>query len=75
MPVYLKAFENLTPKQRDVLTRILSGETDNEIADQLKIKPSTVRKHVERIYRVFDFTNNDSDDRRSRRGDCAAGSW
>ena len=67
-----QATEKLTSKQSDVLQRILSGETDNEIAQDLGIQPATVRKYVERIYRIFDLGSEFPDQRRSRRVDLFA---
>lgn len=67
-----QAIEKLTSKQSDVLQRILSGETDNEIAQDLGIKPATVRKYVERIYRIFDLGREFPEQKRSRRVDLFA---
>ena len=67
-----QATEKLTSKQSEVLQRILSGETDNEIAQDLGIQPATVRKYVERIYRIFDLGSEFPDQRRSRRVDLFA---
>jgi DNA-binding CsgD family transcriptional regulator len=41
----------LTRRQRVILERVASGETDAQIAGALGIAPSTVNKHLEQIYR------------------------
>ncbi|MGA9377387.1 MAG: AAA family ATPase [Phormidium sp.] len=66
---FSEAVDRLTPQQKKVLSRVLANEADSAIAQDLDIQPSTVRKHVERIYRVFNLTGEFSDDRRSRRND------
>lgn len=68
---FSEALNRLTPKQREVLTRVLSGEPDSEIAASLDITLATVRKHVERIYRVLSIFG-EPDDRRAKRGDLFA---
>lgn len=52
-----QAFKNLTPKQEQVLKGILSGETDEAIAESMGIGEASVRKHVQRICEVFDLKN------------------
>jgi DNA-binding CsgD family transcriptional regulator len=36
----------LTPRQRDVLGRVARGQTDKEIARDLRLSPRTVEMHV-----------------------------
>ncbi|MCJ2097337.1 PAS domain S-box protein [Methylobacterium sp. E-046] len=43
--------ENLTIRERDMLTRICQGATDQEIGAELKLSPNTVRNHVAGLYR------------------------
>jgi DNA-binding CsgD family transcriptional regulator len=43
------ALERLTARERDVLARIASGQTNAQIARALDISAGTVRKHVEHI--------------------------
>ena len=70
---FSEAFDKLTPRQQEVLTLVLAGEPDSEVAASLDIELATVRKHVQRIYQVFDsFISSEPDDRRSRRGDLFA---
>lgn len=42
---------NLSKREIDVLEQISSGLTYTEIAENLYISPSTVRKHIENIYK------------------------
>jgi DNA-binding CsgD family transcriptional regulator len=41
---------NLTPREREVLSWLVNGKTNAEIAAILGIKSATVNKHLERIY-------------------------
>lgn len=41
--------EELTPREREVLTHIAEGKTNREIADALVISPKTVDRHRENI--------------------------
>lgn len=50
---FAKKFEALTARRREVLLRILAGDTDEEIASALQITESTVRKHIELICKSF----------------------
>lgn len=44
-----KPWQNLTPRERDVLELLAEGETNGAIAGSLKISESTVRTHVEKM--------------------------
>ncbi|HSM56552.1 MAG TPA: alpha/beta fold hydrolase [Candidatus Sulfomarinibacteraceae bacterium] len=44
-------FPELTPREQDVLRLVAQGESNEAIAQQLLIAPTTVRNHVSRIYR------------------------
>lgn len=61
--------ENLTTEQWEVLKKLLKGKTDLEIASSLKIEITTLRKHVERIYRVLGLSG---EERKPRRIDLLA---
>ncbi|SCB28289.1 response regulator [Rhizobium hainanense] len=53
------AIEKLTVREREILERLTTGETNKEIAKALAISPGTVKVHVERILyklRVTDRT-------------------
>ena len=41
-----RAFPSLTQRERDVLTLVARGWTNNDIADDLGLRPKTVRNHV-----------------------------
>lgn len=70
--VFEQAFKELPPRRKEVLLRILSGETDSQIATSLGITEPTVRKHVERISHVFKLEDGSTGERRSRRSDIVA---
>lgn len=44
-------FPELTPRERDVLRLVAQGQSNETIAEQLRIAPKTVRNYVSRIYR------------------------
>lgn len=48
IPAYA-ALERLTPREREVLDALASGNTNKEIAILLRISPGTVKTHVERL--------------------------
>ncbi|MGK7896173.1 MAG: NB-ARC domain-containing protein [Xenococcus sp. (in: cyanobacteria)] len=51
-----KQFENKLNnlgKSKEVLRKFLAGETDEAIAQSLKIKPNTVRQHMKKICLIF----------------------
>jgi DNA-binding NarL/FixJ family response regulator len=62
-------FDNLPPRQKEVLLKLLAGEVDEAIAKSLNIEKSTVRKHIEKIHKAFELKNDFSDERRSTRLD------
>ena len=47
----------LTPRETDILEQLSKGLNYNEIADNLIISPSTVRKHIENIYKKLQVRN------------------
>lgn len=47
----------LTPRELEVLQRIASGDTNDQIATRLDISEGTVRKHVEHILRKLGVRN------------------
>ncbi|MBE9126240.1 MULTISPECIES: LuxR C-terminal-related transcriptional regulator [unclassified Coleofasciculus] len=69
---FTAAFEELTPRRRQVLKLLLAGASDRDIAQSLHIEASTVRKHVENICLAFGLKNDFPDERRSKRGELIA---
>lgn len=51
----LRALEDLTPRERDVLNLLRRGYSNKQIADALVISVRTVETHVERVLRKFDL--------------------
>ena len=51
------ARESLTETERAVLQRLLSGETEKQVAKGLGQSPNTTHVHVKSIYRKFGITN------------------
>jgi DNA-binding NarL/FixJ family response regulator len=47
----------LTPRQRVVLVRAATGETNSVIAQALFVSPGTVSKHLEHIYEKLEVRN------------------
>ncbi len=47
------ARRRLTPRQQEVLRQEALGRTDAQIAHDLKIKPRSVRGHIERIGKIY----------------------
>lgn len=47
----------LTRREIEILDRLSSGETYQQIADKLFISPKTVRKHIENIYQKLHVHN------------------
>jgi DNA-binding NarL/FixJ family response regulator len=43
----------LSPRQADILTRLLRGERVATIAAELYVSPTTVRNHLTAIFRKF----------------------
>lgn len=48
---------NLTPKEREVLRYLVRGNSNKEIASFMKIRPSTVNAHLDKIYMKLGCTN------------------
>jgi len=47
----------ITPREREIVTRICAGRTNGEIADELFISLQTVKTHTYRIYRKLGVRN------------------
>ncbi|WP_016951065.1 LuxR C-terminal-related transcriptional regulator [Anabaena sp. PCC 7108] len=65
-------FDKLTDRRKEVLQKILAGETDIDIADAMNIGEASVRKYVERICYEFGLNNEPSDNRRYKRLELVA---
>lgn len=50
-------FPELTEREREILDSIARGDTNNEIAEQLKISLKTVRNHVSSIFNKLQVGN------------------
>jgi DNA-binding NarL/FixJ family response regulator len=58
----------LTPRERQVLTGIVDGLTDKQVAIRLALSPETVRTHVKSIYRKLQVTTRGELISRAARG-------
>ena len=67
------AFDRLqrSPKRKQVLLKLLHGETDVAIAKSLEIEPGTVRKQISSICQTFGLTASKGP-RKSKRSDLIA---
>lgn len=45
----------LSPRETDALRLVAHGLTDAEIADAMRVKPTTVRSHLSRVHRKLGF--------------------
>ena len=44
------AYTRLTPREREIVVLVGEGKTNAQIAAQLWVAPSTVKKHLEHVY-------------------------
>jgi DNA-binding NarL/FixJ family response regulator len=51
---YVPQFDQLTPRQAEVLDRLLQGQRVSTIANELYINPSTVRNHLAAIFQKLE---------------------
>ncbi len=49
--------KKISERETEVLNLYSKGLTYNQIADELTISPSTVRKHIENIYKKLNVHN------------------
>ncbi len=45
-----KTLTSLTKREREILSLLADGETTNDLARTLGVRPRTVQKHLQRIY-------------------------
>ena len=57
----------LTPREKEILIMVASGEANEEIADHLCISPHTVKTHVYNIYNKIDRDSGDSQVKKGRK--------
>ncbi|MBP0012913.1 MAG: AAA-like domain-containing protein [Roseofilum sp. SBFL] len=69
---FIQSFANLTPRRQEVLLKVLAGEEDTAIAEQLYIQPVTVRKHIQHICDAFLGDVDPQEAGYSRRGELVA---
>ena len=50
-PIRLRPDPQLTPRQREILELIASGQSTEEVARDLAISPETVRNHLRNVYK------------------------
>jgi ATP/maltotriose-dependent transcriptional regulator MalT len=43
--------EDLTQRETQILSLLMTGSSDREIAHELRVAPGTVRKHLDNLYR------------------------
>ncbi|MBD1939114.1 LuxR C-terminal-related transcriptional regulator [Microcoleus sp. FACHB-68] len=67
-----QAFDKLPHRRKQVLLKVLAGETDAKIAQALTITEATVRKHIENICKEFGIRNDFPDERRFKRPELIA---
>jgi DNA-binding NarL/FixJ family response regulator len=52
-----RGLPHLTPREREVIIRLMQGRTNRQIGMDLKVSPRTIEKHVERILAKLGATN------------------
>lgn len=58
--LYEQAFDNLSIRKREILTKLASGNTSEQIAIQLNISRSTVYNHIDSIMDILGVPNRTS---------------
>ena len=54
-----RIYEQLTPRECEVVREFLAEKTDKEIAHSLTIRKATVRKHIENIVKKYYFSEKE----------------
>jgi DNA-binding CsgD family transcriptional regulator len=50
---HIAKFDELSPRQREIISRLVAGERVAEIARAMYLSPSTIRNHLSAIYQKF----------------------
>src|SRR5437667_8434047 len=58
------ALDELSERERDVLSQIAEGRTTKAIAKQLYLSPRAVERHVQAIFQKLDLPDSEDDNRR-----------
>lgn len=56
-PFQVEAKLHLTPRERDVLMKLIDGQSNKEIARAINVEPSTVALHLTHLYRKLNVTS------------------
>jgi NarL family two-component system response regulator LiaR len=48
---------HLSPREREILSRVAQGMTNQQIADDLRMSLGTVKVHIRNIFQKFDLPN------------------
>lgn len=48
---------NLAPQQRKIVRLLMTGASDKQIADNLKLSICTIRSHMQRLYRKYNVVD------------------
>jgi DNA-binding CsgD family transcriptional regulator len=54
-----KILDLLSDREKEVLKKILEGKTNKQIADELHVALSTIKTHINNIYKVLNVSNRD----------------
>ena len=54
---YCKCMSGLTPKEKEVLTLVAKGASNQEIADKMCVRDVTVKTHMNSIFKKLKVTN------------------
>lgn len=49
--------KNLTHREKEILTRLITGASNKQIAEDLFISPHTVKTHIYNVYKKLDINN------------------
>jgi DNA-binding NarL/FixJ family response regulator len=58
------ALDDLTPRERDVLSLVAQGRSNRAIAKQLYLSPRAVERHVQAVFHKLELPDTEDDNRR-----------